>query len=133
MFYEKIRTKQDLSYISVCSLSILYNGKFIVMTTSLGTNAVVTRVHYMCRTMRKRLWTYTDIEDPDQPAQSDQGLHYPQTTIGYYGMFQRRANARLRLRMKNDVNLSDIRTFCAYSRAFLRLTWAIWPGSQKKP
>ena len=47
MFYEEIRTKQDLSYISICSLSILYNSKFILMATSLGTNAViVTRVHY---------------------------------------------------------------------------------------
>ena len=46
MFYEEIRTKQDLSYISICSLSILYNSKFILMATSLGTNsAVVTRVH----------------------------------------------------------------------------------------
>ena len=37
--------KQDLSYISICSLSILYNSKFILMTKSLGTNAVsVTRV-----------------------------------------------------------------------------------------
>ena len=46
MFYEEIRIKQDLSYISICSLSILYNSKFILMATSLGTNAViVTRVH----------------------------------------------------------------------------------------
>ena len=46
MFYEGIRTKQDLSYISICSLSILYNSKFILMTMSLGTNAVpIMRVH----------------------------------------------------------------------------------------
>ena len=46
MFYGDIRTKQDLSYISICSLSILYNSKFIILATSLGTNAVVvTRVH----------------------------------------------------------------------------------------
>ena len=46
MSCEEIRTKQALSYISVCSLSILYNSKFILMATSLGTNAVVvTRVH----------------------------------------------------------------------------------------
>ena len=46
MFYKVIRTKQDLSYISLCSLSILYNSKSILMATSLGTNAVVvTRVH----------------------------------------------------------------------------------------
>ena len=46
MFYKEIRTKQGLSYISIYSLSILYNSKFILMATSLGTNAVVvTRVH----------------------------------------------------------------------------------------
>ena len=41
MFNEKIRTKQGISYISICSLSILYNSKFILMATSLETNAVV--------------------------------------------------------------------------------------------
>ena len=49
-FYEEIRPKQDLSYISICLLhvSILYNSKFILMATFLGTNAVVvTRVHCM--------------------------------------------------------------------------------------
>ena len=46
MLYEEIGTNQDLSYIWICSLSILYNCKFILMATSLGTNAVVvTRVH----------------------------------------------------------------------------------------
>ena len=38
---EEIRTKQDLSYISICSLSILYNSEFIFNGTYLGTNAVV--------------------------------------------------------------------------------------------
>ena len=48
MFYGKIRIKQGPSYISVCPLRILYNSKFILMATSLGTNAVVvTRVHYI--------------------------------------------------------------------------------------
>ena len=43
-FYEEIRTKQDLSYLS---WNILYNSKFILIATSLGTNAVlVTRLHY---------------------------------------------------------------------------------------
>ena len=46
MFYEEIRIKQGLSYISFCPLRDLYNSKFILMATSLGTNAiVVTRVH----------------------------------------------------------------------------------------
>ena len=46
MFYEEIRTKQDLSYISICSLCVLYSRKFILMTTSFRTNAVVvTKVH----------------------------------------------------------------------------------------
>ena len=41
MFYEEIITKHDLTYISICSLSILYNSKFIFTAMSLGTNAVV--------------------------------------------------------------------------------------------
>ena len=45
MFYDEIRTKQDVSYISICSLSILYNSKFILLATSLEINVVVvTRV-----------------------------------------------------------------------------------------
>ena len=45
MFYEEIRIKQGLLYISFCTLKILYNSKLILMA-SLGTNAVVeTRVH----------------------------------------------------------------------------------------
>ena len=28
--YEEIKTKEDLSYISICSLSILHNSKFIL-------------------------------------------------------------------------------------------------------
>ena len=44
--YEKIRTKQGLSYFSFCQLRILYNSKFILMAISLGTTAVVVmRVH----------------------------------------------------------------------------------------
>ena len=46
-FCKEIRTKYDLSYILICSLSILYNSKLILMATSLGTNAVVMRVHYL--------------------------------------------------------------------------------------
>ena len=46
MFYEEIRIKQGLSYISFCPLRILYNSEFILMATTLGTNAVVVmRVH----------------------------------------------------------------------------------------
>ena len=46
MFYEETRIKQGPSYVSVCPFRILYNSKFILMATSLGTNAViVTRVH----------------------------------------------------------------------------------------
>ena len=45
MFFVEIRIKQCLSYISFCSLRILYNSTFILMATSLGTNSVVvTRV-----------------------------------------------------------------------------------------
>ena len=46
MFYEEIRIKQGLSYMSVCPLRILYNNKSIIMATCLGTNdVIVTRVH----------------------------------------------------------------------------------------
>ena len=41
IFYEEIRTKLDISDISICSFSILYNGKFILMPVSSRTNAVV--------------------------------------------------------------------------------------------
>ena len=34
MFYEEIRIKQGLSYISFSPLRILYNSKFIIMATS---------------------------------------------------------------------------------------------------
>ena len=43
VFCEEIRTMQGLSYISICSLKILYNSKFILMAASLGTNAVIVR------------------------------------------------------------------------------------------
>ena len=52
MFNEEIRIKQGLSYILFCPLRILYNSKFILMATSLGTNAVViTRVPCYTRFM----------------------------------------------------------------------------------
>ena len=62
MFYEVIRIKQGLSYISFSSLRVLYNSKFILMATSLGTNAVVvTRARYIqniCSMRNKTLPTY---------------------------------------------------------------------------
>ena len=47
MFYQEIRIKECHSYIiSLCPFRSLYKNKFILMVTSLGTNAVVvTRVH----------------------------------------------------------------------------------------
>ena len=49
MFYEEIRIKPGLLNILLCPLRILYNSKFIIMATFLGTNAViVTRVHCKC-------------------------------------------------------------------------------------
>ena len=67
MLYEEIRPKQDLSYISSCSLSILYNSKFILMAMSLGTNAVVeTMVHCICLMvcfLMLKLILYTNSED----------------------------------------------------------------------
>ena len=49
MFYEEIRIKQSVSYILFCPLRILYNSKFIIMATFLGTNAIVVMwVHCIC-------------------------------------------------------------------------------------
>ena len=48
MFYAEIRIKQGRPFLHIIlsPLSILYNSKFIIMATFLGTNAVVvTRVH----------------------------------------------------------------------------------------
>ena len=87
-FYEEIRIKQDLSYISFCPLRILYNSKFIIVATFSGTNAVVvTRVHCIGTNGPRRaktcLWDYADSKGPDQPAhlQSNQGLYYPLTEL----------------------------------------------------
>ena len=55
MFYKEIRIKQGLTYISFCSLMILYNSKFILKTV--GTNAViVTRGHYFPKHSDKQAW-----------------------------------------------------------------------------
>ena len=46
IFYEEIRVKQGLPYILFCPLRILCNSKFILMETSLETNAaILMRVH----------------------------------------------------------------------------------------
>ena len=46
MYNEKLRINHGLSYISFCPLMIRYNSKFIILATSLWTNAaIVTRVH----------------------------------------------------------------------------------------
>ena len=56
MIHLEIRTKQDLSYLSICSLSILYNSKFILMAMSLGTNpVVVTRIHCILNPLNHHL------------------------------------------------------------------------------
>ena len=72
MFYEEIKTKQDLSYLSVCLLSILYNSNFILMETSLGTNnVVVTRVHcinFMHSVGKTALQICRNRKGPDQFA-----------------------------------------------------------------
>ena len=41
MFYEEIRIKQGIFYLSFCPLRILYNSKFILMAISLETNYMV--------------------------------------------------------------------------------------------
>ena len=43
-----LKERRSLCYILFCPLRILYNSKFILMSTSLGTNAVIVmRVHCM--------------------------------------------------------------------------------------
>ena len=59
MFYEEIRIKQSLSYISFCPIRSLYNSKFILMAISLGTNVVVvTRVRCMFVINQKKSWYF---------------------------------------------------------------------------
>ena len=61
MFYEEITTKQNISYVSIGSLSILYNSKFILLTSSLGANAVVvTRVHCISHSSSEALLMSTN-------------------------------------------------------------------------
>ena len=43
VFYEEIKIKQVISYISLCACRTHYNIKFILMTRSPGPNAVVVR------------------------------------------------------------------------------------------
>ena len=66
MLYDEIRIKQCLSHILFYPLRILYNSKFFIMATVLGTNAVVaTRVH--CRRYRrtaKGLTRHADRKGP---------------------------------------------------------------------
>ena len=55
--------KPDLSYISFCPLRILYNNKFILMATSLGTNAVILiGIHYVYLSTRpkKKIIRFSD-------------------------------------------------------------------------
>ena len=57
MFYEEIRIQEDLSYTLFCPLRILYNSKFIIMATFLGTNAVIVRRVY-CNNIQLREWKH---------------------------------------------------------------------------
>ena len=82
MFYEEIRTKQDLSYILIRSLSTLYNSNFILMATSFGTDAVVvSRVHCnsdaYCEYITK---TYLYNFDPLKP-------HFYTVKLGFIGVY----------------------------------------------
>ena len=79
MFCEEIRIKQGISYISFCPLRILYNSKFILMATSLVTNAVVvTRVHCTCSCVQNFVDEWQGVQTTDQMMHSmasDLGLH----------------------------------------------------------
>ena len=85
MFYEEIRTKQDLSDISICSLSILYNLKFILMATSLGTNTVfVTRITGFPKHQKQNKWStrmkrYKSIQ-PTHKEELEQSSHLGMTS-----------------------------------------------------
>ena len=65
MSYEEMRTKEDFPYVSICSLSILYNGKFILMATSMGANDVdVKRAHCTEQIVRKNVfWLVRSVWD----------------------------------------------------------------------
>ena len=114
MFCEEIKKKHGISYKSLCPLRILYNSKFMLMATSLVTNAVVvTRVHCIILMVPQLILilatqfyfvtllydkadligsrhaktfqrAYEGSEGPDQPAHWD--LHCP-LTESYYRMY----------------------------------------------
>ena len=85
MFYEEIRTKQDLSYISICTLSILYNSKFILMAMSSGTNdVVITRVHCNFLLEKNPLSRAQVLVRPIiLPAQASSVLQHPSEHLGH--------------------------------------------------
>ena len=69
MFCEGIRTKQYISYISFCPLTIFYNSKFIIMAATYGTNSVVVRrAHCIYQPQREKIYLLTRApsEDSDQ-------------------------------------------------------------------
>ena len=88
MFCEETRTKQCLSYISFCALNILYNSKFILMATSLGTNAVIlTRVpcnnFYISEVMVAE-WLVLPILDHKVPGSNPTGDGIQVMTVACY-------------------------------------------------
>ena len=63
MFFEEIRIKQGLSYMLFCPLRMLYNSKYILMATSLGTNAVVITKTYLFKhteNFTTKKWTFSE-------------------------------------------------------------------------
>ena len=74
MFYEEVRTKQDLSYISICSLSILYNSK---CGNVVGNKS--------CRYNEESLY-YLQIEDKDEGKDGDVylSIHVPEKWLSLF-------------------------------------------------
>ena len=77
---------------SFYSLRLLYNSKFILMATSLGTNDVVeTRIHYICLRSVCRLQRYssskgrTATDGGIRRTTTDDGGWYPISSLGAFG------------------------------------------------
>ena len=85
MFYEVQKNKkQCLSYIQFCSLKVLYNSKYILVTTLMGTNDAVMRA--LCSSKcnneiivlcSQNLPTVLHISIAQIPRDGDRHLHMP--------------------------------------------------------
>ena len=111
---EEIRIKRDISYISFCSLRILYKSKFILMATSLGTNAAfVTRVH-STHTLIMILYSSLGIQMNQDPLRST-GLPSHQTnnsTSTYHVIWRQNQWRAISFKEKRICGETWFRHFC---------------------